>query len=321
MKTMPAKVLLAAAVLVSTLNSMPRRNAVRAGQRTRTRLLALLLLAAVNASLSTCFAQGSLTPPPGVPGPTMITLSQIEPRTPVDGTHTPGDSADLFVIGSPGSYYLTTNIVGVSSKNGILVAANNVTLDLKGFSVLGASNSENGILIFSSSPNLTIRDGTISGWTSSSSFGVICQTTNVIFERLTISGNSSGLYCDGNTVVENCTVSGNNGTGITVSGSDSLVRDNRCLGNNAANVGGTTSLVVFGSNNRIEGNHVTSTGAGGYGIGIISSASYTNNIVIQNSVAGSGANNYSFNASQIVGPLITTYGIITNSNPWANFSF
>jgi hypothetical protein len=80
---------------------------------------------------------------------------------------------------------------------------------------------------------------------------------------------------------------------------------------------------VFGSNNRIEGNHVTSTGVGGYGIGIISSASYTNNIVIQNSVAGSGANNYSFNASQIVGPLITNTvsGIITNSNPWANFSF
>ena len=268
------------------------------------------------------FAQGSLTPP-GAPGPTMKSLDQIEPRTPVATNTTPGNANNLFIISQPGSYYLTENIVGVSGKNGILVTANNVTLDLKGFSVLGASNSENGIIIFSSSPNLTIRDGTISGWTNSSSYGVICQTTNVIFERLTISGNFSGLYCGGNTVVENCTVSGNNGIGITVFGSDSLVRGNRCLGNNAANVGGTTSLVVFGSNNRIEGNHVTSTGVGGYGIGIISSASYTNNIVIQNSVAGSGANNYSFNASQIVGPLITNTvsGIITNSNSWANFSF
>jgi parallel beta-helix repeat protein len=269
------------------------------------------------------FAQGSLTPPPGIITPTMKSLDQIEPRTPIATNTTPGDGTALFVISQPGSYYLTTNLTGVSGKSGIKITANNVTLDLNGFSVLGASNSENGILILSSSPNLTIRDGTISGWTNSSSYGVICQTTNVIFERLTISGNSSGLYCGGNTVVENCTVSGNNGTGITVFGSDSLVRDNRCLGNNAANVGGTTSLVVFGSNNRIEGNHVTSTGAGGYGIGIISSASYTNNIVTQNSVAGSGANNYSFNASQIVGPLITNTvsGIITNSNPWANFSF
>ena len=285
--------------------------------------LALTVLSTFNPQLSTAFAQGSLTPPPGAPAPTMKSLDQIEPRTPIATNTTPGDGAALFIISQPGSYYLTENIVGVSGKNGILVTANNVTLDLKGFSVLGASNSENGIIIFSSSPNLTIRDGTISGWTNSSSYGVICQTTNVIFERLTISGNFSGLYCGGNTVVENCTVSGNNGIGITVFGSDSLVRGNRCLGNNAANVGGTTSLVVFGSNNRIEGNHVTSTGAGGYGIGIISSASYTNNIVIQNSVAGSGANNYSFNASQIVGPLITNTvsGIITNSNPWANFSF
>jgi hypothetical protein len=43
--------------------------------------------------------------------------------------------------------------------------------------------------------------------------------------------------------------------------------------------------------------------------------------VIKNSVSGNGANNYLTPGSQIVGPLITTTGTITNSNPWANFSF
>jgi parallel beta-helix repeat protein len=282
----------------------------------------LIVFAALIFSTRSVPAQGTLTPP-SVPAPTMKSLDQVEPRTPVDAVHTPGDGGDMFVISSPGSYYLTTNIVGVSGKNGILIAASNVTLGLNGFSVLGASNSENGIYTFSSGANLAIRDGTISGWTNNSSYGVNCQSTNAIFESLTISGNSSGLYCGGNTVVENCTVSGNSGNGITVFGSDCVVCGNRCLGNNASNVGGTPSLVVFGSNNRIQGNYVTGTGTGGYGIGIISSSSYTNNIVIQNSVAGSGANNYSFNTSQIVGPLITNTvsGIVTNSNPWANFSF
>jgi hypothetical protein len=46
-------------------------------------VLVLTLLAAFNSQLSTAFAQGSLTPP-GAPAPTMKTLAQIEPRTPVD---------------------------------------------------------------------------------------------------------------------------------------------------------------------------------------------------------------------------------------------
>jgi hypothetical protein len=41
-------------------------------------------------------AQGSLTPPPGAPAPTMKTLDQIEARTPI--------SSAPFTISAPGSY-------------------------------------------------------------------------------------------------------------------------------------------------------------------------------------------------------------------------
>src|ERR1022692_1207533 len=71
--------------------------------------------------LPSAFGQGALTPP-GAPVPTMKTLDQIEPRTPI--------SSLPFTITVPGSYYVTSNLT--ASSGGILIATNNVTLDLDG---------------------------------------------------------------------------------------------------------------------------------------------------------------------------------------------
>ncbi len=54
----------------------------------------------------------------------MKTADQIEPRTIVNATNTPGDAANSFIIKQPGSYYLTTNLVGVSGKGGIEILTN-----------------------------------------------------------------------------------------------------------------------------------------------------------------------------------------------------
>src|SRR4030095_5965971 len=75
----------------------------------------------------------------------------------------PGDGGAVFVITQPGSYCLGSNVVGVSGKNGIRIDADNVTLDLAGFAVLGVGGSLNGILI-NAHLHIAIRNGSISGW-------------------------------------------------------------------------------------------------------------------------------------------------------------
>ena len=132
--------------------------------------LTLLALSTLNSQLSTAFAQGSLTPP-GAPAATMKSLDQIEPRTPI--------SSLPFTISTSGSYYLTTNLFE-SSGDGIIVTADNVTLDLNGFVLDGtvtagasvvpgqpspksqAPGSLNGINATAIVNNLLVRNGSLS---------------------------------------------------------------------------------------------------------------------------------------------------------------
>jgi hypothetical protein len=151
-KTTPGMFIL---LFVSALNSMPRRNAMKAGQRAAMGLVVLLLLGAINAQLATCFAQGSLTPP-GAPAPTMKSLDQIEARTPI--------SSAPYTISQPGSYYLTTNL-NVTSGDAIDINTNGVTLDLNGFTLFSTDpgNTGTGILLGSGLNDITIFNGHIRG--------------------------------------------------------------------------------------------------------------------------------------------------------------
>ena len=77
--------------------------------------------------VSQAWAQGSLTPP-GAPGVTMKTLTQVEPRIPVQSLA----GTPPYVITQPGSYYLTGNIT-VTNGNAIFINASDVSLDLMGY--------------------------------------------------------------------------------------------------------------------------------------------------------------------------------------------
>jgi parallel beta-helix repeat protein len=118
--------------------------------------------------------------------------------------------------------------------------------------------------------------------------------------------------------VSGCFVKGNYYSGIYVDGPGSEVIGNTCVGNNTANYSSHAGIYIDSSNNRVEDNHVSASGYAG----ISTSSAFPNNIIIKNSVSGNGAgNNYWVPGNQVVGPIISTTGFITNSNPWANFSF
>src|SRR5579862_9533350 len=107
----------------------------------KTTIVSCVVIVSSFVMLHSALGQGALTPP-GAPAPTMKSLDQVEARTPVDAIHMPGGASDEFIISQPGSYYLTTNIVGVSSKRGINISNSDVTLDLNGFALLGTPSSQ-----------------------------------------------------------------------------------------------------------------------------------------------------------------------------------
>src|SRR4051794_25007979 len=105
-------------------------------QNARGLLTLSMLLVASACNPCTARGQGTLTPPPGPPAPTMKTLDQVEARLIVNATNAPGDATNTFIITTSGSYYLVGNMTGAAGKNGISIRANDVTLDLNGFALL-----------------------------------------------------------------------------------------------------------------------------------------------------------------------------------------
>lgn len=120
-----------------------------------------VLVALCSLSIGAAALAGDLNPPLGPVSPTMKPLTDLEPRTAVNAANTPADADSVFVISQPGSYYLTGNIAVPSGRNGVKIAASNVTLDLNGFLISGAPNSLNGVLVVGSRSAVAVRNGAV----------------------------------------------------------------------------------------------------------------------------------------------------------------
>lgn len=299
----------------------------------------LLILLALALAPFNALAQGSLTPP-GPPAPTMLSLSQIEPRTPI--------SSVPITISKSGSYYFTTNLAVPTSEVGIFISANNVTLDLNGFTLTGVGNLFDGIDVTSTQSNIVVRNGALNNWAN----GISADPAyNLQLERLRISNiEGYGVVLSGSSTVRNCmfqgstspefdavfvsgglvsdcVISGFAGNGIeaqssqvrncliVTNGGSGMLLDGNCqvVGNTLIANTGTTNIDVVGNDNRIEDNHVV----GSAGFGIVVPATASNNIIVKNSVEGFGAKNYFIAAGNDAGPIGFAS---TNTSPWGNIS-
>lgn len=197
-------------------------------------------------------AVGDLNPPPGAIAATGKSLTELEPRIAINATNTPGNLNSVFRISQPGSYYLTGNLTGVSGKSGIEIAANNVVLDLNGYTLQGVSGSLSGVSVQLAADALTIRDGVVANWgfegvfqsatctgalienvqaigCSSHGFALAGEAT-VLSKCNSVSNLGDGFNMGVGCVLTNCTSYSNNGNGIVLSSigtiSDCTVRSN-----------------------------------------------------------------------------------------------
>jgi parallel beta-helix repeat protein len=217
---------------------------------------------------------------------------------------------------------------GIALENGIVrgcVANANNTATSGGIAGIDANSST--IVDCVANANLGIADGIACG----SGVNIVhCFTTGnggdgiVAFSGCTILGCSSfsnqgrGIFASIDSTIQECLAVGNTGDNIDVS-RDTLVLNN--IANGSSGAGIHASFV----RNRIEGNQATQNR-----IGILIDANATNNIVVRNSCSANpsfgpvSSSNYVFNATVIFGPTNNLFdpstGLITNVNPWANFS-
>lgn len=176
-----------------------------------------LVLVLFAACACPAFAQGPLAPP-GAPAPTMKSLDQVEPRTPI--TNVP------YEISAPGSYYLCGSLTGIAGTNGITVNASDVTLDLFGHALIGVPGSVDGINVKAGRRTIVIRNGIVSHWGGDGVNAGASSVSSVQVEELLSNTNgSAGVRVNSLSSVLRCQANENNGHGIVGVGVSILVKD------------------------------------------------------------------------------------------------
>jgi hypothetical protein len=229
--------------------------------------LPAVILAGGLLALSAAIALGPLNPPTGAVTSTLKPLAEIEPRIAINATNTPGDNdatPSLFKITTPGSYYLTGNITGVSGKRGIEITASGVTLDLNGFELVGVTGSQDGIVSTGTlQSNITLLNGVIRNWgtpgvnlsnveggrvenltvASNGGIGIALGPVAIVSKCISRNNAGSGILTASTSTVVNCSASANTSNGFTLGSGCSI---SSCAANDNTddgfNVGSTCSL-------------------------------------------------------------------------------
>jgi len=186
-------------------------------------------------------------------------------------------------ITKSGSYQLQSNIVITNADTtAILVTADNVTIDLNGFTIMGpnvctgsgetlvCNNNGDGMGIDAGDrQNIKVYNGTIRGMGNK---GIQAGVGSIIESVRVISNGAHGITVGSGRVSGN-TATGNNGNGISVYSDSGTVSGNTATRNRYAGI-----YVI--TNGTVSGNTVT--GNGGKGLHLVSNVGYVNNVLDNN---------------------------------------
>ena len=197
------------------------------------------------------------------------------------GNVTPGDTPGFPVtLSVPGaSYRLGSSLTVATGANGIEVRANDVTIDMAGFTLAGSGQGRNGITSFNR--NLRVANGQVRGFindgirtitqflavdtmvvTANGRFGIFAEAidnnqldsvsyASIVGSKVTANG-ADGIRCMRHCRVENSIVSANGSNGISFGGSGGLVLGNTVTVN--TNYGVYFAGIGGAGNNFLAGN-------------------------------------------------------------------
>jgi hypothetical protein len=209
------------------------------------------------------------------------------------GGVTTGDAAGFPVtLSQPGSYRLSGNLtVPNQNTTAIEVTADNVTIDLNGFSILGP-NLPNGFGIgvsAGSRTNVAVLNGTVRGMGERGVF----LGNKARAEGLRLISNTDGIQVGVDSLVKETTALNNRIAGIVVFGSSTVLNnvasqngeDGIRAGESCMILGNTTlgnarHGVLAGSRSTLL--HNTMTGNGDFGLLLDAGAGYSQNVIADN---------------------------------------
>ena len=116
--------------------------------------------------------------------------------------------APPYTITNSGSYRLTENVTITGGTEAISVEADDVWIDLNGFTLRGQSNALDGIFQDAGYDRLTVVNGTLAGWSHSGYSAIFALGDDLVVENCRFAGVRNGVWGGRGALVRDCSLSG-----------------------------------------------------------------------------------------------------------------